>query len=153
MPLVILTGNFISDSVSYVANDVINVPSEVVTWLTVTLSPALARAIASGPAAWSAGSYAINSLVTYGGQYYVNDASASSGDVPGVASKWVAVRYLPGSSVGSGGSSGGGSSIAADGNNYRIEGGTLYLKTPTAVLKQIGATDAAEGEPSAVVIS
>lgn len=144
MPLVILTAPFIYRSVPYVASDVIDVDSDVSAWITITLS--IARPVAAGPAAWSAGSYAINNLVSVGGNYFVNDAAATSGDVPGTAPKWVQVRYLP---LGAGGSSGG-SSLASEGDNYKIENGSFFFKTPSGTARKPVPTDTAEGVPSSL---
>lgn len=97
MALIVLDLPHNSNGVTYSANSVIDVDATTVTWLT---GIAVARAIVAGPAAWAAGSYAANNLVTNSGGYYVNNASAVSGDVPGVAAKWVAVSYLASATVG-----------------------------------------------------
>lgn len=91
MALIILDAEHNSNGVTYQPNSVIDVDSAVVTWL---VGVTRGRAIVSGPATWAAGSYPANSLVTVGTAYYVNNASAVSGDVPGVAAKWVQVTYL-----------------------------------------------------------
>jgi len=89
--LIILDQSHNADGKTYTANSVINVPTDVATWLT---GISAARSIVTGPAEWAAGSYAQNSMVSYNGGYYVNNAAAVSGDVPGVAAKWVSVSYL-----------------------------------------------------------
>lgn len=77
-----------SNGTTYAPNSVIAVNDDTGDWL-VGLSAA--REIVAGPAAWSAGTYAANNLVTYNGTYYVNTASTSA--TPG-NSPWVAVSYL-----------------------------------------------------------
>ena len=99
MALIILDAEHNSNGVTYTANSVIDVDAAVVTWL---VGVTRGRAIVSGPATWVAGSYPANSLVTVGTAYYVNNASAVSGDVPGVAAKWVQVTYLASGTSGTG---------------------------------------------------
>ena len=101
-----------------------------------------ARAIVAGPAAWAAGSYAANNLVTYNGTYYVNNASAVSGDVPGVASKWVVVSYLVSATSTSGAVvlSGGRLLVKGDDGNFRqltsvaVDGNQAPAFDPTVVV-------------------
>ncbi len=123
MALIVLDAEHNSEGVTYSANTVINVDAGVVTWL---VGVARARAIVAGPVAWSATSFAANNLVTYGNAYWVNNASAVSGDVPGVAAKWVQVSYLISSvSVDAVVSLSGGRltvRIPDDGNTYSLSG-------------------------------
>lgn len=94
--LIVLDQQHNADGTTYNANSVINVPTDVATWLT---GASAARTIVTGPAEWAAGSYAQNSMVSYNGGFYVNNAAAVAGDVPGVAAKWVSVSYLTSSAV------------------------------------------------------
>lgn len=139
MSLIVLDAEFNYNSVTYSANSVIDVDPTVSTWL-VGLSKA--RAIVAGPAAWAAGSYAANNLVTYNGTYYVNNASAVSGDVPGVASKWVVVSYLVSATSTSGAVvlSGGRLLVKGDDGNFRqltsvaVDGNQAPAFDPTVVV-------------------
>lgn len=91
MPLIILDAVHVHDGTTYQPNSVITVPTGVDTWL---IGASKARAIVAGPASWAAGDYPAANLVSYNGVYYVNTSGATSSDVPGVASVWVAVSYL-----------------------------------------------------------
>ena len=147
MSLAILTAPFVLNSVQYGANDVIEVSADQLTFITTTLSPAIARAIVAGPAAWAAGSYAINNLVTNNGNYYVNDASVTSGEVPGVDPNWVQVRYLPGTPAVI---IPGGSGVPEDGNNYKILDGYLYFKNDDGTAYKVGVATI-DGAPAPLI--
>lgn len=126
MSLIVLDAPHNNNGVTYSANSVIDVDATTVTWLS---GIAVARAIVTGPAAWVAGSYAANSLVTNSGAYFVNNSSAVSGDVPGVASKWVQVAYLA-SAV----SSGTATAILSNGQLLvKNENGSFYAITGAIV--------------------
>lgn len=127
MALVILDAEYTYQSVRFVANDVIDLPADQVTFL-LSFTPDKARSIVAGPTEWAAGSYVANSLVSKDGTYYVNDAGVTSGEVPGADANWVAVRYLPNAPGVVIPETPGGSGVAATGFNYKIESGYLYFK-------------------------
>ncbi|MEQ1842047.1 MAG: hypothetical protein ABL994_16705, partial [Verrucomicrobiales bacterium] len=79
------------DGKEYPAGSVVNVPSEVSTWLT---GISKARAVTSGPADWSATAFALGALVKHSGTHWVANAITTSADVPGVSNKWDAASYL-----------------------------------------------------------
>ena len=119
MPLIILDAVHVHDGTTYQPNSVITVPTGVDTWL---IGASKARAIVAGPAAWDAGSYVAANLVSNNGVYYVNNTSATSGDVPGVASLWVAVTYL---------------SSAAAVKNFDLVSGNLYALGADGTMKLV----------------
>ena len=139
MSLIVLDAEFVYNSVTYSANSVIDVDPAVSSWL---VSVTKARAIVAGPAAWAAGSYAANNLVTYNGTHYVNNASATSGDVPGTAAKWVQVTYLAMATVNAGSVvlSGGRLLVKGDDGNFRqltsvaVDGNQAPAFDPTVVV-------------------
>lgn len=146
MSLVILDAEYTYQSVLFVANDVIDVGADQLAFL-LSFDPDKARSIVAGPTVWAAGSYAANSLVSKDSTYYVNNASATSGDVPGVAAKWVAVRYLPNAPGVVIPETPGGSGVAAVGYNYKIEAGYIYAKDEeTGSYYKLGATSV-DGAP------
>lgn len=146
MALVILTAEYTYQSVLFVANDVIDLPSDQVNFL-LSFDPDKARSIVAGPAEWSAGSYVANNLVSKDGTYYVNDANVVAGEVPGADANWVAVRYLPNAPGVVIPETPGGSGIAAVGFNYKIEDGYLYAKDEeTGSFYKHGATSV-DGAP------
>lgn len=114
---IVLDGEHTHNGTVYAANSVIEVPDDTGDWL---VAVPKAREIVAGPAAWAAGSYAANSLVSHNGGYYVNNASAVSGDVPGVAAKWVLVSYLVSSAVSATSETIAGKAIDTVGNVYRV---------------------------------
>ena len=147
MALVILDAEYTYQSVRFVANDVIDLPADQVTFL-LSFTPDKARTIVAGPTEWAAGSYVANNLVSKDGTYYVNDANVTSGEVPGADANWVAVRYLPNApGVVIPETPGGGSGIAAVGYNYKIDGGYLYHKSASGAAYKVGAT-LQDGYPS-----
>lgn len=109
------------DGKEYPAGSVVNVPSEVSTWLT---GISKARAVTSGPADWSATAFALGALVKHSGTHWVANAITTSADVPGVSNKWDAASYLiP-------------AAISKTFNLLNTEG-ELYVKDDTGTMRRV----------------